>query len=329
MKQPTATQSKEPAETEPAQADKAQVNTVTNGSTVKNGSDNNTPDNNTPDTKAPVFEAKINDYEFMEALHKVFELHKFLAQEAQQIPEELFFNELRVLKYDKNGRSATEAEWQKLDRKNQGLFALLDDDQRRKYISQQLPPWFTIYAVRLIVAAVVTFILAVMTTTVNMFEFASDQSVIFVFYLFWILLLGALGSIASIGFNAIAVTNEITFDINNQKLLFLRLIMGALFAMVITLPIGFSVFIDFAHSINSAGTVGPLAKPNDLTEILKQASLFLLPFVLGYSTDLTIVVLNRVIDSIKALLGVKEGRTTAAKQNPPQVTPQAQGSTNK
>jgi hypothetical protein len=127
---------------------------------------------------------------------------------------------------------------------------------------------------------------------------------------FWLLLLGALGAIASIGFNAIAVSEEITFDINNRLLLLLRMLLGALFALIITIPFGFNDFVEFTQ-----GLIKPVPVDNGAEggKIALQAVLLLLPFVLGYSTSLTIVILNRFLSAIKAFFGVAETKTTVVK----------------
>jgi hypothetical protein len=54
--------------------------------------------------------------------------------------------------------------------------------------------------------------------------------------------MGAIGSVAFIGMNALSVQQDVTFDLNNDRLMVLRIVLGALFGIVLTLPFGFTQF---------------------------------------------------------------------------------------
>lgn len=256
----------------------------------------------------------ISDIDFIESIQRTTKLYTFLVQETIQVPEQLFPNEFRVYKFqDFKGRAATAQEWQDLEKINNGLFGLLDEPTRRRYMGQQIPTWFPKLAGYLCFFAAVLLILSVIIQQTGFFGVdLPPRQMVLPIYVFWLLLLGALGSIASIGFNAIAVSDEITFDINNRLLLLLRMLLGALFALIITIPFGFNDFIQF--------TQGLLSEPASGTEnaaeggkIALQAVLLLLPFILGYSTSLTIVILNRFLSAIKAFFGVTETNTSVIK----------------
>ena len=58
----------------------------------------------------------------------------------------------------------------------------------------------------------------------------NNNIIIIVSYLFWVVSMGCIGAIAFIGMNAISAQHDITFDISNARLLYLRIVLGGLFA---------------------------------------------------------------------------------------------------
>jgi hypothetical protein len=102
-----------------------------------------------------------------------------------------------------------------------------------------------------------------------------------------------MGSIAFIGMNALAVQQDITFDLLNSRLIYLRIALGALFSLVLTLPYGYSSFLDLSKLIeNENHTVSG-----------KDALLLIIPFLLGFSTSLVIMILNRLLEATQSFFG--------------------------
>jgi uncharacterized BrkB/YihY/UPF0761 family membrane protein len=110
--------------------------------------------------------------------------------------------------------------------------------------------------------------------------------------------------------NALSVQHDITFDITNRRLMLLRITLGALFGLVLTLPFGFVGFMQFI--INSLGQSLPAEIPAPTTFWAK-ATLLLLPFVLGFSTTLVITIMNRLVESVQAFFG-KTGASEPTKE---------------
>jgi hypothetical protein len=117
-------------------------------------------------------------------------------------------------------------------------------------------------------------------------------------YMLWLASLGALGSIAFIGMNALAVQDDATFDLTNTKLILLRIALGALFGVVLSLPFGFRGFTEFVGGL-TAGGVEPESG------FALQSLLLLLPFVLGFSTPLVIMILNQFVEGVGSFFGKK------------------------
>jgi hypothetical protein len=238
----------------------------------------------------------INDMRFMDDLEKLKQLRSFLIEQAVQLgPTEgtLSFGSLNLLRYRPNGRSPSLIEWTALEELTQELFRHLSDPLRRRFLYSNLPWWVAQVAVVLGGLAVVSLV----TCTFVQVRFLLP------FYLVWLASLGAVGSLAFIGMNALAVQDDATFDLSSGKLLVLRISLGALFAVVLTLPFGFEGFLKFVALLSFRGERAP-------DEGVKLDSLLLLlPFVLGFSTSLVIMILNQFVEAIQSFFGK---RTVAA-----------------
>jgi hypothetical protein len=143
------------------------------------------------------------------------------------------------------------------------------------------------------------------------FIYRSEQ-VAFVSFLIWVAALGGVGSIAFIGMNALAVQDDATFDITNTKLIALRIALGALFGAVLTLPVGYPSFLAFLNELT-----GDKNPPNEVTALLSRSVLLLLPFILGFSTSLVIMILNQFVEAVQSFFGKKSNSP------PPVVSPPA------
>ena len=121
------------------------------------------------------------------------------------------------------------------------------------------------------------------------------------FYLIWLFSLGAIGAVAYIGMNALSIQEDITFDLTNPRLMILRIVLGGLFGLVLTLPFGYQDFLNFCVSLIKANPV-PAEQPEG-NKSAWQAVTLLMPFVLGFSTSLVLLVLNQMVDGFQAFFG--------------------------
>jgi hypothetical protein len=134
-------------------------------------------------------------------------------------------------------------------------------------------------------------------------------------YLVWLMSLGSLGSIAFISVNALAIQSDATFDISNARFVFLRILIGALFALMIALPLSLQDFVQFCDFIRSSALaghhIGVEPKQIETTSSVvtaTQIAMLLLPFVLGFSTSLVLMILNRMVGAVQSLLGITTGQ---------------------
>jgi hypothetical protein len=69
----------------------------------------------------------------------------------------------------------------------------------------------------------------------------------------WTSCLGGLGAISFLAVNSLAIQNDLTFDISNEMLVVMRIVLGALFGCIVSLPFGYQYFKDFASWVIGGG----------------------------------------------------------------------------
>jgi hypothetical protein len=258
----------------------------------------------------------INDVQFIKDLERLKELRSFLLQEAITIsPEDstsLSFGRLNLLRYRFDGRAPTEEEWSEVELHTRSLFRLLTDPLRRRFILGEMPSWIWILPILLALVALAALIAAIVSQNNALLGLQTASENALPFYLVWLMSLGAIGSVAFIGMNALSVQQDVTFDLSNRRLMLLRITLGALFALVLTLPFGFGGFMVFISAI-SKDNISSGSPPSFTT----QAVLLLLPFILGFSTSLVIMILNRLVDAVQAFFG----RTATSERATPPAVP--------
>jgi hypothetical protein len=282
---------------------------------------------------APPGKHSICDKPFMEDVEQLKALRSYLIRQAKSTAARTIeLGDLNLLRFDQAGRFPTSEEWSDLEHRSNELYQHLTEPDRRRFLHGQIPDFVitTAEVLGLIAlgALVVAFtgslianalthlelvnfgnkILAAIQGTLGLTEFveASYRLLVFVTFLGWVAALGAIGSISFIGMNALAVQDDATFDITNKKLIVLRVVLGALFAVVLTLPFGLKAFTDFLSGLY-------LENPAETTSGLASKSiLLLLPFFLGFSTTLVIMILNQYVEAVQMFFGKRSSPPPAA-----------------
>jgi len=237
----------------------------------------------------------IGDSQFTSQLASLKNLKTFLLTQGVSIREEdvplISFGTLNHLRYSDKGRLPTVEEWEQLDKRSLKLFGYLDEGLRKRFELSQTANLIAGLKMGIIIPAF--FFLFFATLLID------DRNLVFIFYFLWTMCLGAVGAIAFISMNALSIQNDVTFELTNWSLLAVRIVLGSLFAAVLSIPFGFESFVSFAESI----TRGVPGAANGIVGTSLQAALLLLPFILGFSTSLVILVLNRFIESISVFFG--------------------------
>ena len=279
---------------------------------------------------APLRDYSICDKQFMDDVTQLKALRSYMIRQAKSTEAGIIeLGDLNLLRFDEKGRSPTYAEWTDLEHRSNELYQHLTEPDRRRFLYGQIP-WAVIKTAGVLGAValgtlIVSFTAAVVmealsliakapalgpSATPQVWFYCAEQAykvLFFIGFLAWVAALGGIGSIAFIGMNALTVQEDATFDITNKKLIGLRVVLGALFAVVLTLPFGyhsFSVFITTLHGAH------PIPEPSTTSITL------LLPFVLGFSTPLVIMILNQSVEGVQTFFGKRSSP-------PPAVAPPA------
>jgi hypothetical protein len=126
---------------------------------------------------------------------------------------------------------------------------------------------------------------------------SQDYKVLFIAcFISWLATMGGLGSAAFIYVNALSIQVDPTVDVISLPLVMMRVVLGALFAVILALPFGYQSFQKFGQN---------LFVPNSTVD-LSEGLLLLLPFILGFSTPLVLSILNRFVQSAQTFFGVRE-----------------------
>ena len=238
-------------------------------------------------TSPPDLAFAINDQTFYAALQRLKDLRNFLYQEAVPVDPTgaaaLEMGNLSALYLHPNGRTPTVQEWNQVEKQTQAIFLSLTPALRRKFLMGGTPwmvAWLPVYFLGL---AGLSLFFAVITIQQQDWPFFW----MLLSYLIWLATLGAVGALAFIGMNALSIQDDITFDLTNTRLMLLRVALGALFAVVLTLPFGYSEFLTFCARI--AQPFQQLiaksgSEATDASVLTREAVFLLLPVVLGFST---------------------------------------------
>jgi hypothetical protein len=211
-------------------------------------------------------------------------LHEFLYQEAVPVnPSDaaaLGMGDLGGFYFHSDGRPPTAEEWSKVEKRTQIIFLVLTPALRRKFLMGGTPWMVTWLPVNFLGLAVLSLVFA----EIVMDAIGWPEYLIFFTWVIWLASLGAIGALAFIGMNALSIQEDITFDLTNVRLMSLRVALGALFGVVLTLPFGYPDFLNFCKAVWKPSV---FFNPN-AGVLTKQAVFLLLPFVLGFSTSLVI-----------------------------------------
>ncbi len=187
---------------------------------------------------------------------------------------------------DTTAREPSSREWDELNSKLQYFYGLLSESERRKFNFMLAAPRLKAMPMSL-VAASILFILIPALLPGDGVSYAS--------FLGWIVTVGALGAIAFVLVNALGIQVDPTVDVTDKDSTMFRVLLGALFSVILTLPFGFPIFKNFITQI---------VDPNSKVIEPKEAVMLLMPFLFGFSTSLVLTVLNRLVESVQTFFGV-------------------------
>lgn len=260
----------------------------------------------------------IADRRFAEQLRAIERLKQFLFDENVLIPPErlasLDFGPLNNLKHGTGGRSPTESEWRTLDTMLSGLVSFLTPELRWKLRVKQLGFYFRqmpLIALGIAVLATTYYVMfpSFITNDQSLGYLASYWGSLVV----WTISQGILGACAFLGVSVVTARTArqgttsdplgLSIDITDQNILTIRIILGAMFAFLIGLPLSYEGLTTIIKSLwPSAPTPGAATGSTSIS--LSDYVFLLAPFMFGFSTSLVLGVLNRIVRAINTLLGI-------------------------
>ncbi|HEU0084586.1 MAG TPA: hypothetical protein VFQ87_17145 [Bradyrhizobium sp.] len=267
----------------------------------------------------------VSDLQFIGDLKALKNLRSFFIREAVSVSgseaHALALGNLNRLYYEEGSRRPTIAEWAQVEQLTQELFGYMTEQLRRKYILGTIPWWISALPILLTVVALVSLISSVYFGTGTYIKVTESEviptkilqaSEILPYYTLWLLSVGGIGAVAFIGMNALSVQQDITFDLTNTRLMILRIVLGGLFALILTLPFGFEHYATFCFNIGQ----GKFLSPDQVTT---QALMLILPFILGFSTPLVITILNQFVEAVQAFFGKRPAVSPAPAAAPAKI----------
>lgn len=268
-------------------------------------------------TAIGVDESSISDENFIEQLRDVRKLRRFLFSEMVKISHtEASSTDLGILsnlKYHRYGRKPDEREWELLDVKMSILADYLTPELRRKFKIWELGLYFGLLPICFLVLGVTALAVAFFfpkpftDPTDNMSSW--QQAPLFISVVAWTISLGGLGACAFLTTTLLAGQNSISprigrtrdsdheyIDITDTNFVNARLVIGILFSFLLGLPFS-SASLRFVLDKMYEGT-------KNLDFSTEELAMMVIPFVMGFSTNLVLLILERIVTAIKSVFGI-------------------------
>lgn len=248
----------------------------------------------------------ICDKRFAGQLREVQNLKQFLFEQKVKFEtgqlDSIDLGPLNNLSYSPTGRVPTGEEWKLLDEKIAVLASYLSDGLRQKIRVRELSVFFD--------KLPLAFLLATLIIVLYRFlygGFFAKGTLLFnasflLSLIVWAVAQGGLGACAFLG-TRIATTrpdkilsetlSDIS-DVTDESILKIRIILGCLFGSLIGVPIGSLAFDKMGNAIYDSSAS---LTPSDF-------ALIILPFMVGFSTNLVLAILERSIRSIRTFFGI-------------------------
>jgi hypothetical protein len=266
----------------------------------------------------PLSDFSVCNREFISQIRHLRMLKKFMIEEKMSFSEidieAMNLGHLNNLRYRAHGRLITMDEWAALDKLSSAITSHLNTlDLKRKIRIRELGLFFGKLPLLFLCLAVIS--TGVYLTLNDIYNIGVIDVII------WSLAQGGLGACAFLGTSVIrksaedidrvqnvpeqgSKNNDISqqlVDITDRNFLKIRIILGALFGFLLGLPLARPALHIIYMSMNNAPAEGQLM-PNGVSA--QSIALMVMPFLIGFSTNLVLVIFSRFISSIQTLFGI-------------------------
>ena len=251
----------------------------------------------------------ISNERFVRQLREVQDLKQFLFEEKVKFePTQLGaidLGSLNNLRFGSKGRQPTSDEWKLLDEKISLLSTYLNDELRQKIRIRELSVFFGVIPLSFLVASLAILLFrfsygAFLEKDTLSFNLAYLSSIIV-----WTVAQGGLGACAFLGTKVATKHLEKAqldtlgdvADVTDKSILKIRIILGCLFGSLIGIPFA-------TVALDKIGDVFYPVAGAKATLSVSDFGLVILPFMVGFSTNLVLAILERCIDSIRTFFGI-------------------------
>jgi hypothetical protein len=194
------------------------------------------------------------------------------------------------------GGNLTDKDWSILEYHLDRLQNLFTDDLRREWRLLQTKSKLIYIPILLLIYVFVSVGTQVLWPLVGRYSFG--------LFAMWISGLGALGALSFMSVNSLSIQNDATFDLSDASLVGGRIVLGAVFASVLSLPFCFDAFVKFGVFVQAiADHCG-----GDVTFDAQSSAKMIAPLLLGFSTSLVLTILNRFVVAVASLFGVEPSK---------------------
>jgi hypothetical protein len=249
----------------------------------------------------------ISDRRFMDQLKEVHAFKRFLFEEKVKFEPNVLasidLGSLNNLNFRVYGRAPTLDEWKQLDEKLLALTSLLTEDLRSRIRIRELGIFFgPIPIIFLCVAIGAIFWFSLFSKIFTDTSSVAYSVNFWASVILWSLAQGGLGACAFLGTRiavkraegaSISQTLEETADVTDRNVLKIRILLGCLFGFLLGLPFS-------AESLNQMGDLVKSIANFDATKFLY----VVLPFMIGFSTNLVLAILDRLVMSVRTFFGI-------------------------
>jgi hypothetical protein len=273
-----------------------------------------------PEAKKDTEACCIRNEKFIQNLDQIREIKGFLFEEKVSIkPQDVTQIDLGALNnliYGRQGRLPTPSEWRILDEKLSVLTSYLDPTLKRKIRIRELDFFFgPLPLVLLLLTAITT--VTYFTYTYLLKSGSAISAFTFVAVLIvWTVCQGALGACAFLGTSVTSARavnkptgdnqpTETPIDITDLNVLKIRVVSGALFAFLVGLPFAYQALNALQTAFFGPDPQNQVSGSANPSTILSGISwVVFVPFIVGFSTNFVLAVLDRVIEALRSLLGM-------------------------
>lgn len=262
------------------------------------------------DPQAAMPDQILNDRKFVNRCERLTRIRMLLLLKGIVPPNLRDWPDLEAAKYRRTGRPALASEWRALQSAEEHIATLETPELRLHLRTATARRTVRSWSIVSLIVGMAAF--AVVLLVFALFEGgcisagscdaaktslpAIGRVLNTLCYMLFALALGAMGSAASIALNSLSAKSDDKFDLTDKDLVIMRIVAGSLFGLTLSIPWSAPIFAQLTRELALSNTFTLLEDP-------KKTIFMILPFMIGFSTALVLLVINRVVSGFEAVFG--------------------------